>query len=333
MNSPLISLCIPTYNRAVFLEETLHSIATNCRNIPNEIEIVVSDNASNDNTSEIVTRFRPKYRMTYLRNKTNIGPEKNLCQVIAAASGKYVWTLGDDDPLTKGIITHLLKMVKAHPRLNYIFLPRELTSPSLSPTPVGIQPAGLTGDLYFKCGKELYEAYEGQIIGLIGFYGSNFIRKKNWQDSLLELDPDLNNWFHMLVILNAIKDLPCAIAGRVGVQARWDNTRPEGLDKRIDSHIWIDYAVPVMHQAIKWGYSKASCEEAIRKIFRAHALMYDLEKAQGKRCGNLLTLAKDLDCERVLKFDSIWMLLSFLPPFALIPLLWIRNLRRNLRRR
>jgi glycosyltransferase involved in cell wall biosynthesis len=327
MNSQLISLCIPTYNRAEFLRETLNSIAVNCRDIP--CEIVISDNASNDNTSEIVALFHKELNIHYFHNDTNIGPEKNLCRVIAAASGKYVWLLGDDDPLVEGICAHLLKIVQAHPELGYIFVPRELVFTDLSPTPDGIQPAGLNGNLYFEHGRDLYEAYDGQITGLIGFYGCNIIQKKIWQDSFRELNPKLSNWFHVSVILNAIKDVPCAIAGQVGVQARYGNSPLEGIDSRI----WIDYAVPVMHQAIKWGYSQALCEQTIRTIFRAHALMYVLEKAQGKRFGNLLTLAKELNCEKMLKWDSIWMNLSFLPYFMLIPLLWIRTLRHKLRRK
>lgn len=329
--NPLFSLCIPTCNRASFLDETLRSIAANCRDIP--CEIVISDNASNDNTSEIVARFQKKYNVRYLRNETNIGPAKNLCQAIDAASGKYVWLLGDDDPLVEGICDHLLKMVQEHPKLGYIFLPRELVFADLSPTPQGIQPAGLNGDLYFEYGRDLFEAYEGQIIGLIGFYGCNFIQKDIWQNSFLELNPELNNWFHVQVILNAIKDMSCAIAGHVGVQARWDNIQPDGVDKRINSRVWIDYAVPVMHQAIEWGYSKTLCENSIRTIFRAHAPMFVMDKACGRRCENLLTLAKNLNCEKVLHWNSFWMAMSFLPRFTLIPLLWIRTLRRKMRKR
>jgi glycosyltransferase involved in cell wall biosynthesis len=287
------------------------------------------DNASNDNTSEIVACFHKKININYIRHDTNIGPEKNLCQVIAAASGKYVWILSDDDPLVEGICAHLLKLVKTHPELGYIFVPRELVFTDLSPTSDGIQPSGLNGDLNFKQGRDLYMAHDGQISRLIGFYGCNFIQKKIWQDSLSELNPILSNWFHMSVILNAIKDVPCAISGQVGVQARYGNNPKESIDSRI----WIDYAVPVMHQAIKWGYSKELCEKNIQTIFRAHALMYVLDKAQGKRRGNLLTVAKELNCEKILKLDSIWMNLSFLPCFMLIPLLWGRTLRRKIRRK
>jgi len=61
-----------------------------------EIEIVISHNPSDDDTVDIVERYRKRYPLQYIRNEINIGPEKNLCQVIAAASGKYVWILGDD---------------------------------------------------------------------------------------------------------------------------------------------------------------------------------------------------------------------------------------------
>lgn len=324
MKSPLISFCIPTYNRASFLEETIQSIVADIGNIP--YEIVVSDNDSRDQTPKIAARFQNLHGFRYIRKKTNIGPVKNLLQVIDAASGEYVWMLGDDDPLAAGICCHLFRMLQTHPELDYIFVPRKLMNFDLSPLPIGIQPAGLTQDIFLREGRELYKACEGQIPGLLGFYGCNFIRKQIWQESLAELEPCFDNWFHLRIILNAIKDRPCAIANQIGVFAR-NNPSAEVIDSRI----WIDYAVPVSLQAIEWGYPRKLCEESIRTVFRAHAFLFVLDKALGKRTGSLLMLARKLNCDRLLKWNSIWVFLSFLPRFALIPLLWLRKLRRKLR--
>lgn len=311
----------------------MYSIKNNLSNSSAAFEVVISDNASYDNTKDVVCHFHNEIKIRYIRNKTDIGGERNLCQAIAASSGKYVWLLGDDDPLTEGICDHVLDIVQTHPELCYVFMPRKLVNQDLSPTSTGVQPKGIINDCFYQSGKILFEAYDGQIVGLLGFYGSNLIRRELWLDSLNELQPNLNNWFHILIILNAIKNVPCAIAGRVGVQARWENVQPNGIDKRINSRVWIDYAVPVMHQAINWGYSKTLCEDSIRTIFRAHAPMYVMDKACGKRSDNLLILAKRLNCERVIDLNSIWMMISFLPRFSLIPLLWIRILRRKIRKR
>lgn len=93
MVQPFFSLAIPTYNRAKDLRVTLSlCLEQKCR----DFEIIVCDNASEDETAQVVKSFKTK-RIKYFRNKTNIGAAKNFGKVISHASGKYIFTLGDDD--------------------------------------------------------------------------------------------------------------------------------------------------------------------------------------------------------------------------------------------
>ena len=263
----------------------------------------------------------------YIRNDFNVGPCKNLIKVVAAAVGEFVWILGDDDPLNKEIGSHLYEIIKNNNiEIDYIFMPRILVTSDLKPSKIGIQPSEIRGDMYFLNGRELYNACEGQIPELIGFYGSNIIRKKVWDKSLNEIDFNCDSWFHMKIILNAIKDRPCAISGLFGVHARLFTAR-----ETLDSNIWIDNAIPVYIQAIKWGYCQDLCERVIKKIFKYHALLFVLDKAEGKRSGNILSIAKNFDLKRINEWNSIWILISYLPRHALIPLLWIRKVRKIMR--
>lgn len=50
-NTPILTVAIPTWNRAQALDNCLRSV---CANLPNGIEVLVSDNASTDNTGKIV---------------------------------------------------------------------------------------------------------------------------------------------------------------------------------------------------------------------------------------------------------------------------------------
>ncbi len=73
--TPRLSICIPTYNRASVLEKTLESITANpVFAAASDIEVVVSDNASTDNTEEVVARFAALHqdRVRYFRNTTNV---------------------------------------------------------------------------------------------------------------------------------------------------------------------------------------------------------------------------------------------------------------------
>ncbi|BBI32702.1 glycosyltransferase [Cohnella abietis] len=111
---PLLSICIPTYNRAPHLEQCLQSIYSQIGN--NElIEVIVSDNASNDATAEIANRYASLYsNMRVVRNEENIGADRNIFQVMNLAQGKFVKLQGDDDFYVDGTILPLLHVLHSH---------------------------------------------------------------------------------------------------------------------------------------------------------------------------------------------------------------------------
>ncbi|MEI6378639.1 MAG: glycosyltransferase [Candidatus Falkowbacteria bacterium] len=97
---PTISVCIPTWNRSKYLKECLDSIVCQFsdESVYNKVEIVISDNASNDDTEVVVNKYQAKFNnIYYSKNDINIGFSRNVEKVIDCAHGKYVWLLGDDD--------------------------------------------------------------------------------------------------------------------------------------------------------------------------------------------------------------------------------------------
>ncbi len=71
----ILSICIPTFNRAEYLENTLQSIVSQKKFIEtDEVEIVIYDNCSEDNTEEIALKFCAIYgdKVRYYRNSENI---------------------------------------------------------------------------------------------------------------------------------------------------------------------------------------------------------------------------------------------------------------------
>ncbi len=109
----LLSISIPTYNRAEYLDLSLSQI---CKQIPgNEqlIQLIVSDNASTDNTGEIVNKYiRKGYDINYVRNEQNIGMDGNIVQAYTLATSKYVLVFGDDDALLDGAINKIIKILQ-----------------------------------------------------------------------------------------------------------------------------------------------------------------------------------------------------------------------------
>ena len=59
---PLLSICVPTYNREIYLQECLDSIISQDSFDEDTIEIIISDNASTDGTQSLIKKYQEKYR-------------------------------------------------------------------------------------------------------------------------------------------------------------------------------------------------------------------------------------------------------------------------------
>jgi glycosyltransferase involved in cell wall biosynthesis len=98
--SKILSISIPTWNRAKLLDEQLQLFTKQIirDKLENEIEIVISNNGSDDDTEKVVLGFQSKYDfIIYHNNAVNKGPRYNVIKSLELASGKYVTFLGDDD--------------------------------------------------------------------------------------------------------------------------------------------------------------------------------------------------------------------------------------------
>jgi len=105
-----LSICIPTYNRAKFIGETILSITSQASD---NVEIVIVDGASTDNTEEVVNRFRNIFKnIVYYRRQNNMGVDRDMAKTVELASGEYCWLLSSDDVLKPGAIDRVLKEIK-----------------------------------------------------------------------------------------------------------------------------------------------------------------------------------------------------------------------------
>lgn len=107
-SSPLITIAIPTFNRASLLHRLLGQLGSQI-NSDVRVELIISDNASTDTTSSVVKEFQDQgMPVRYLRNSTNIGADRNILQCFDAALGEYVWIFSDDDLMAPGTVHRLL---------------------------------------------------------------------------------------------------------------------------------------------------------------------------------------------------------------------------------
>jgi cellulose synthase/poly-beta-1,6-N-acetylglucosamine synthase-like glycosyltransferase len=94
---PKLSICIPTYNRAAFLKECLDSVLPQVKT-KDEVEVIVIDNASTDDTQAVVKKFIALCDcLKYYRNENNLGYAGNQVKCIEYTTGDYMAFLCDDD--------------------------------------------------------------------------------------------------------------------------------------------------------------------------------------------------------------------------------------------
>ncbi|MDG0811182.1 glycosyltransferase [Cohnella rhizosphaerae] len=121
-NSPLLSIAIPTYNRADILEQCLASIYSQIGDDAN-FEVVVSNNASTDHTERVALAFASRYpTMRYSRTGENIGADRNVVRVLQEASGRFVLLHGDDDYFIAGTLYDILHVADRHRSCGMLFL-------------------------------------------------------------------------------------------------------------------------------------------------------------------------------------------------------------------
>ncbi len=108
--SPLLTVAIPTWNRAAFLAQTLEQLRLEMvATLPGAVEVLVSDNCSQDETLDMVQAAQAAgLGIRYVRNSENIGSDANIAQCFNLAQGKYVLILGDDDLFVDGALPWLL---------------------------------------------------------------------------------------------------------------------------------------------------------------------------------------------------------------------------------
>ncbi len=101
-----LSICIPTYNFAEFIGETLQSILGQS---PAGVEVLVLDSGSTDATPEIVRSFQQNFpALQYYRREKRGGIDKDLAETVSLARGEYCWLMSSDDTLIPGAIARVL---------------------------------------------------------------------------------------------------------------------------------------------------------------------------------------------------------------------------------
>jgi len=124
MSTPLLTIAVPTYNRAPSLQRSLAAIIRQIDRIPqgwDRIELLVSDNCSTDGTPEVIAAFAATSPLKATRNADNLGMDGNFIALFQRITGRHLWLFSDDDLLVDNTLDKVLALLEQEaPDLVYL---------------------------------------------------------------------------------------------------------------------------------------------------------------------------------------------------------------------
>lgn len=116
-SNPLVSICIPAYNRASMIGDAIRSALDQTYS---PIEVIVVDNASSDRIEEVVDAFGDP-RLKFVKNRKNLGLFGNFNRCIELSQGKYLHILHSDDYIDPGFTRTCVEFLESHPEVGMTF--------------------------------------------------------------------------------------------------------------------------------------------------------------------------------------------------------------------
>lgn len=232
----LLSIVIPTFNRSNKLDNILGMLVKQiAKTTANDIEIIVSDNNSSDNTKNIVARHiknATQINIKYQKNKINIGFDANVDAAISKATGCYSWILSDDDEIVGTAIENLLTTLRNQRRhdVNFVFVNYTVCQDKKE-TPSGY----LGGENKIVSGVELFS----EIKLSNTFVSSNIFRTESWK----QLSPQKyfgSLWIHVFAARDILRNGSALVIAQPHVKMR-QTSLLESRNEKEDSGPYVDY--------------------------------------------------------------------------------------------
>lgn len=132
---PILSICIPTRNRSIYLDNTLAQLTkASVFTDTDEVEIVISDNCSTDNTEDVCKKYKNKFgdKICYYRHPKNIN-DGNFAFALSLAHGKYAKLNNDNLFFNPGELEKFVSFLKEKTDEDVVFVPNAQCAPGTEP--------------------------------------------------------------------------------------------------------------------------------------------------------------------------------------------------------
>ena len=123
LRPPVLSICVPTFNRARYLDCLLADLVAHIGELGYSYELLIGDNASEDDTPNVVGRYEDRLAIRYVQRAENMGPARNLWQLFGTAKGRYIVYIADDDLLIPAALGRHIAYLETNPDVGAVFAP------------------------------------------------------------------------------------------------------------------------------------------------------------------------------------------------------------------
>ncbi|MEK9154595.1 MAG: glycosyltransferase family 2 protein [Patescibacteria group bacterium] len=163
----LLSVSMLTYNKPQEVKRVLKELLLQ---MEPGAEIVINDNSTDDRIKSMIEKeFQSSY-IRYFKNEQNVGFDKNILLSVERAKGRYVWWMGHDDNVEKGVIKKLLEILNEHPDISFIFINFYIADQGPE-NPI----LKIGEDKFFNDNNQVLE----EIANVLGFMSAIVVKKEN----------------------------------------------------------------------------------------------------------------------------------------------------------
>jgi len=200
-----LSICMPTYNFGAYIAETLESIVPQ---LEPGVEIVILDGGSSDETPRVVEPFtRLHARVTYVRQATRGGIDRDMARSVELARGEYCWLFSSDDVMKPGALSRVLGEIESGLDVYVCGLTLcDKRMQVIGEHPVSRARRGEVFQLGSEYDRRRYFALADTTTAFFSFMGSLAFRRRRWQEHSLEQAYVGSCWAHVVRFMRMLPD-------------------------------------------------------------------------------------------------------------------------------
>lgn len=208
MDKYFLTVVIPTYNRAETLRTTLSFVIPQVVAHKDEVHIYISDNASTDNTKEVVEDIISENPdiITYFCQEKNLTASPNFNDAVHRVNSEYVYLLSDDDIIVPECISFMLRCIKENFDVNYFYVNQYVASEKMDDVKLWNQNFGLSYLKKYETGGEmLKEHFDGP-----SCCSANLFKRELWVNAAKYMKEDCPGYVWLSILLHGAVNVKTA---------------------------------------------------------------------------------------------------------------------------